>query len=153
MRIGIFLSIFNVHLNRAPCDVAGDCLALFARPVPERPETRRALENENTWIGLEEQSPPHRRLMVRQVSGAIARRIVCNLRPGETLGRGQKFGMIKLGSRTELILAQDDDLSIEVRHWRADPGRHNGDGQYRANRPPTVSHLKFQITKSLTPDP
>ena len=67
-----------------------------------RPES--ALRNENMWIGLEEESPPHRRLVVRQISGAIARRIVCDLRPGEVLGRGQKFGMIKLGSRTELIL-------------------------------------------------
>ena len=67
-----------------------------------RPES--ALRNENMWIGLEEESPPHRRLVVRQISGAIARRIVCDLRPGEVLQRGQKFGMIKLGSRTELIL-------------------------------------------------
>ncbi len=114
VRIGIFLSIFNVHLNRAPA--ASRVLAL--RYAPGRfmnalnPES--ALQNENTWIGLEEQSPPHRRLIVRQISGAIARRIVCNLRPGEMLARGQKFGMIKLGSRTELILADSDDLKIEV---------------------------------------
>ena len=57
-----------------------------------------AMRNENTWIGLEEESPPHRRMVVRQISGAIARRIVCDLRPGEVLARGQKFGMIKLGS-------------------------------------------------------
>jgi phosphatidylserine decarboxylase len=114
VRIGIFLSIFNVHLNRAPA--ASRVLAL--RYTPGRfmnalnPES--ALQNENTWIGLEEQSPPYRRLIVRQISGAIARRIVCNLRPGEMLARGQKFGMIKLGSRTELILADSDDLKIEV---------------------------------------
>jgi phosphatidylserine decarboxylase len=114
VRIGVFLSIFNVHLNRAP--VAARVLAL--RYCPGRfmnalnPES--ALQNENTWIGLEEESPPHRRLIVRQISGAIARRIVCNLRPGELLARGQKFGMIKLGSRTELILADADDLTIEV---------------------------------------
>ena len=43
-------------------------------------------------------------MIVRQISGAIARRIVCDLRPGEVLARGQKIGMIKLGSRTELII-------------------------------------------------
>ena len=53
-----------------------------------RPES--ALRNENMWIGLEEESPPHRRLVVRQISGAIARRIVCDLRPGEVLGRGRE---------------------------------------------------------------
>ena len=53
--------------------------------------------------------------MVRQISGTIARRIVCDLRPGEVLGRGQKVGMIKLGSRTELIIPDTDDLRIEVK--------------------------------------
>ena len=104
VRIGIFLSIFNVHLNRAP--VACRVIALRYSPGEFlnalKPES--AMRNENMWIGLEEEAPPHRRMVVRQISGAIARRIVCDLRPGEVLGRGQKFGMIKLGSRTELIL-------------------------------------------------
>ncbi|MGO8689077.1 MAG: phosphatidylserine decarboxylase [Thermoguttaceae bacterium] len=114
VRIGIFLSIFNVHLNRAPLA----CRVLALRYAPGeflnalRPES--ALRNENMWIGLEEESPPHRRLVVRQISGAIARRIVCDLRPGEVLGRGQKFGMIKLGSRTELILSDVPGLSLDV---------------------------------------
>ena len=77
-----------------------------------RPES--AVRNENMWIGLEEESPPHRRLSVRQISGAIARRIVCDLRPGESLPRGEKFGMIKLGSRTELILPDVVGLSVDV---------------------------------------
>jgi phosphatidylserine decarboxylase len=72
-----------------------------------------AIQNENTWIGLEEETAPHRRMVVRQISGAIARRIVCAARPGEALARGQKFGMIKLGSRTELIIPDTEDLIIE----------------------------------------
>jgi phosphatidylserine decarboxylase len=64
------------------------------------------------WIALEEEAPPHRRLVVRQIAGAIARRIVCDLRPGQTLARGQKFGMIKLGSRTEIILPDDGSLRV-----------------------------------------
>ena len=82
-----------------------------------RPES--ALRNENMWIGLEEEPPPHRRLVVRQISGAIARRIVCDLRPGEVLGRGQKFGMIKLGSRTELILPDAAGACDRRRAWAA----------------------------------
>ncbi len=114
VRIGVFLSIFNVHLNRAPA--ASRVIALRYSPgrFLNALNPKSALQNENTWIGLEEESSPHRRLVVRQISGAIARRIVCNLRPGEMLARGQKFGMIKLGSRTELILADSDDLAIEV---------------------------------------
>jgi len=52
---------------------------------------------------------------VRQISGAIARRIVCDLRPGEVLARGQKFGMIKFGSRTDLILPKIPDLKIDIK--------------------------------------
>jgi phosphatidylserine decarboxylase len=54
-------------------------------------------------------------MVVRQISGAIARRIVCDLRPGEVLGRGQKLGMIKFGSRTELILTDSKDVAIAVK--------------------------------------
>jgi phosphatidylserine decarboxylase len=66
------------------------------------------------WIGLEEEARPHRRMIVRQIAGAIARRIVCDIGPGEVLERGQKFGMIKLGSRTELYLPADKSLKLQV---------------------------------------
>jgi phosphatidylserine decarboxylase len=114
VRIGIFLSIFDVHVNRAP--VAARVMALRYSRGKFLNALRRtsALDNEHTWIGLEEQAPPHRRMVVRQVSGAIARRIVCDLRLGEAIARGHKFGMIKLGSRTELILLEARDLSIQV---------------------------------------
>jgi phosphatidylserine decarboxylase len=115
VRIGIFLSIFNVHLNRSP--VAARVIALRYAPGEFlnalRPES--ALRNENLWIALEEDSPPHRRMVVRQISGAIARRIVCELRPGEVIPRGHVFGMIKLGSRTELILPAEGGLQVNVR--------------------------------------
>ncbi|MGE0607007.1 MAG: phosphatidylserine decarboxylase family protein [Pirellulales bacterium] len=114
VRIGIFLNIFNVHINRAPLD----CRVIRLRYEPGKflnaLNPQSALENENMWIGLEEQAFPHRRLVVRQIAGAIARRIVCGLRSGEVLERGQKFGMIKLGSRTELILADESGLKIET---------------------------------------
>ncbi len=87
-RIGIFLSIFNVHLNRVPAA----CRVIAFRYSPgeflNALNPQSAIRNENTWIGLEEEAPPHRRLVVRQISGAIARRIVCDLRPGEVLDRG-----------------------------------------------------------------
>jgi phosphatidylserine decarboxylase len=114
VRIGIFLSIFNVHLNRSPA--AARVIALRYSPGEFlnalKPES--ALRNENMWIALEEEGPGHRRMVVRQISGAIARRIVCDLRPGEVIPRGHKFGMIKLGSRTELIIPDTEDLKIEV---------------------------------------
>jgi len=114
VRIGIFLSIFNVHLNRAPANSRVIELRYSPGGFLNAMNPESAIRNENTWIGLEEESPPHRRMIVRQISGAIARRIVCDLRPGEVLGRGQKFGMIKFGSRTELIIADTDSLEIRV---------------------------------------
>jgi phosphatidylserine decarboxylase len=115
VRVGIFLSIFNVHINRA----ASRSRVIRLRYSPGeflnalKPES--ALRNENLWIGLEEEAWPHRRIIVRQIAGAIARRIVCNLRPGEVVERGHKFGMIKFGSRTELIFPDEDGVEIDVR--------------------------------------
>jgi len=114
VRIGIFLSIFNVHINRAPS--ASRVIALEYHPGKflNALSPASARDNEAMWIALEEEAPPHRRMVVRQISGAIARRIVCDLRPGEVLDRGQKFGMIKFGSRTELIIPDVEGLTIDV---------------------------------------
>jgi len=114
VRIGIFLSIFNVHVNRSPCQARVISLDYKPGKFLSALKPASALENESMWIGLEEDVAPHRRLAVRQIAGQFARRIVCNLRPGEALGRGQKFGMIKLGSRTELILSDEPALRVEA---------------------------------------
>ncbi len=111
VRIGIFLSIFNVHINRAP--MAGRVVEMHYHPGEflnaMRPES--ADRNEFMWIGFEQTELPVRRFSVRQISGMLARRIVCTLKPKQTVTRGEKFGMIKLGSRTELILPAD---AVEV---------------------------------------
>ncbi len=102
--VGIFLSIFNVHINRSPR--AGRVLAMHYKPGEfldaRHPEV--TLRNEFMWVGFEDAQRPGLRFAVRQISGLLARRIVCAVRPGQSVSRGEKFGMIKLGSRTELIL-------------------------------------------------
>jgi phosphatidylserine decarboxylase len=107
VRIGIFLSIFNVHINRAP--LAGRVVELAYKPGEflNALKSESAVRNESMWIGFERTEPRFGRFAMRQISGAIARRIVCTLVPGQTVIRGEKFGMIKLGSRTELILPAD----------------------------------------------
>ena len=114
VRIGIFLSIFNVHINRAPC--AAHVLELQYHPGPFlnalKPESARV--NENMWILLQQTQAPHRKIVVRQIAGAIARRIVCQLRPGDAVEAGEKFGMIKLGSRTEIFLPDEEGLKIHT---------------------------------------
>ena len=115
VRISIFLSLLNVHINRAP----SESRVIRMRYTPglffNAMNPLSALKNENLWIALEEEVSPHRRLVVRQISGMIARRIVCQLKPGDVIERGEKFGMIKLGSRTELIFPDNDDLKVEVK--------------------------------------
>jgi len=112
--VGIFLSVFNVHINRAP--LAARVVGLSYRPGKflnaMRPESSR--ENEHLALRLEECAPPHHRLIVRQISGAVARRIVCWAGPGSELAAGEPFGMIKLGSRTELVLPLSAGYVLEV---------------------------------------
>ena len=115
VRIGIFLSIFNVHINRAP--VRSRVIKLHYSPGEflNALDPASAIRNENLWIGLQEVEAPYRPMIVRQIAGLIARRIVCELRPGEVVDRGHKFGMIKLGSRTELIIPAESELEILVK--------------------------------------
>ena len=115
VQIGIFLSIFNVHINRAP--VAGRVIGVRYKPGKYlnalRPESAR--ENEQLSVRMQEVASPYRRYVVRQITGAIARRIVCWLKPGDELTRGEQFGMIKLGSRTELVMPRSEGLKIRTK--------------------------------------
>jgi phosphatidylserine decarboxylase len=113
--VGIFLSVFNVHINRVP--VASRIVGLTYKKGKFLNALRAssARENEQMILRIEESHAPHRRMIVRQIAGAIARRIVCWVAPGDELGRGDQFGMIKLGSRTELVIPKDSDLAIKIR--------------------------------------
>ena len=71
--------------------------------------------NESNTLALVRTDHPQDRLVVRQISGAIARRIVCDTAEGEQLTGGQKFGMIKFGSRTELVAPVRVELKCLVR--------------------------------------
>ncbi len=112
--IDIFLSVFNVHINRAP--IACRVLGIEYKPGKFlnalRPEA--AQENESLELRVEATDAPYRAMRVRQITGAIARRIVCWAQPGDNLPRGGQFGMIKLGSRTELTFPQEPGLVVCV---------------------------------------
>lgn len=112
--VGIFLSIFDVHVNRASMEatVVGIRYRRGKFLNALRPESAR--ENERMEVRLEENAFPNRRFVIRQIAGAIARRIVCWIAPGDPLERGEAFGMIKLGSRTELIIPKEAGLEILV---------------------------------------
>lgn len=100
-RVGIFLSVFDVHTNRAPVEGRityrqhhdGLCLDARSQDCSEKNEAM-------TW-GIEN---PRVTVVVRQLTGAIARRIVAWAQVGDQLARGERFGMIRFGSRTEVYL-------------------------------------------------
>lgn len=98
--ITIFLSLFNVHINRAP--MSGEVYCRRYRPGQYLPAFKdHASElNERNTIGIVQ---GNRRVLVHQITGFIARRIVCDVAPGAVLEQRQRFGMIRFGSCTELV--------------------------------------------------
>jgi phosphatidylserine decarboxylase len=110
--IRIFLSVLDVHLNRFPCDG----VVVSATNVPGKYLDARSAEsarvNESTTMVIRTASGET--LGVRQISGAIARRIVCPVKPGGHAKRGERYGMIKFGSTTELILPRPKDVEVHV---------------------------------------
>jgi phosphatidylserine decarboxylase len=110
-RVAIFLSVFNVHTNRAPFDGRiiyrehHEGLCLDAR----NPDC--SVKNEAMTWAFEH---PRVTLVVRQVTGAIARRIVGWSRVGDTLQKGERFGMIRFGSRTEVYLPLSATVLVKV---------------------------------------
>jgi phosphatidylserine decarboxylase len=102
LRIGIFLSIFDVHINRAPCNVKVERVTYRPGKYANAMKPQSGRINESNDLALVRTDSPQERLVVRQISGAIARRIVCETKEGQELSGGQRFGMIKFGSRTEL---------------------------------------------------
>ena len=104
LRIGIFLGIFNAHINRSPCNVRVEKITYKKGRYKNAMNPEAGRVNESNDLGLIRTDSPNDRLIVRQISGAIARRIVCETRQGQELTGGEKFGMIKFGSRTELYV-------------------------------------------------
>jgi phosphatidylserine decarboxylase len=115
LRIGIFLSIFDVHINRAPCNVRVETVTYKKGMYKNAMNPESGRVNESNDLGLVRTGSPKDKLIVRQISGAIARRIVCRTAAGEELAGGQKFGMIKFGSRTELYVPIREDVKCLVR--------------------------------------
>ena len=109
-RISIFLSIFDVHLNRSP--IAGEVIHSDHKPGlfldARNPDSSRLNETRSWFIqgdGLA--------VVVRQITGAIARRIVAWSQVGDRVARGEKFGMIRFGSRTELFVPLDAEILVK----------------------------------------
>ena len=112
VRISIFLNIFDVHVNRIPCrgmveQVAYQPGRFFAASRPEA-----TLQNEQNALLI--RAAQGARVLCVQIAGLIARRIVCWVVPGETVACGERFGLIRFGSRMDVYLPVDTKLNVKV---------------------------------------
>lgn len=110
IKVSIFLNVFNVHVNRVP--TAGKVIDVFYNPgrffaanVP-----KASLENEQNALIME--TSGGKKIVCIQIAGLIARRIVCWVKKGGNLVRGERFGLIRFGSRVDLFLPPETDIKI-----------------------------------------
>jgi phosphatidylserine decarboxylase len=117
VRVGIFLSVFNVHVNRSPCD--GKVKSVTYKKgkfINAMRHNEASDENESNTIVLTEPNGDRPIAVIKQIVGLIARRIVCTKVVGDIVQRGDRIGMIKFGSRMEVTLAQflEPDIKVKV---------------------------------------
>ena len=111
LEVSIFMSPFDVHVNRAPCNgvvkdvrhYPGKFLAAF------KPES--SISNEHITMLLESE---HGKIVVRQVAGFLARRAVCRVKPGDLLKQGQRYGIIKFSSRLDIFLPLHTQIKVKL---------------------------------------
>jgi phosphatidylserine decarboxylase len=114
--IGIFLSVLDVHLNRTPCPITVSEIIYKQGKYYDARDERASKENESNTLLCKVNYDKHQfPIAIRQVSGAIARRIVCAAKQKDKFLVGEKFGMIKFGSRTELHLPADQPIELLVK--------------------------------------
>ncbi|HEY9165975.1 MAG TPA: phosphatidylserine decarboxylase family protein [Candidatus Kryptonia bacterium] len=109
--ISIFMSPLNVHVNRIPMKgtveflkyVKGDYLVAF--------DEKSSSRNERMLIGIEDKG---QRLLFKQIAGFVARRIVCELTNGQVVNAGDRFGMIKFGSRVDVLLPMNSEVTVKM---------------------------------------
>jgi phosphatidylserine decarboxylase len=111
-RVAIFMSPADVHVNRLP--VGGEVLSVTHTQgrFLAAYDARSSIENERTEVVLRD--PRGRALVLVQVAGLLARRIICRLRPGQRVGQGDRFGLIMFGSRVDVYVARSARICVCV---------------------------------------
>ncbi len=109
-KISIFLSLFNVHINRVPASGKIDYVDYSPGVYHPGYKNKASFENERTEIGL---ARGHDRIIFKQIAGLVARRIECDLEKGQVVLGGQIFGMIHFGSRAELFVPKGYNINVK----------------------------------------
>ena len=110
-QVSIFLSVFNVHVNRAPLGGTVETVKYNPGKFHVASVDKASSDNEQTAMVI---SDGTHRILVKQIAGLIARRIVCYARPGDTVAAGQRYGLIRFGSRVDIFLPKDTDLMVQI---------------------------------------
>jgi phosphatidylserine decarboxylase len=110
-QISIFLSVFNVHVNRVPCGGTVEVVKYNPGKFHVASVDKASLANEQTAMVI---SSGKDKILVKQIAGLIARRIVCYAKPGDAVKTGERYGLIRFGSRVDIFLPKDAELKVKV---------------------------------------
>jgi phosphatidylserine decarboxylase len=110
-QISIFLSVFNVHVNRAPIGGSIEVVKYNPGRFHVASVDKASLENEQTSMVI---ASGKDKILVKQIAGLIARRIVCYARPGDTIKTGERYGLIRFGSRVDIFLPKTAEIKVKL---------------------------------------
>ncbi len=111
IEISIFMSPLNVHVNRAPCAGVVESAVYTPGAFISAFKPEASIRNENIAMLLKGSSGS---ILVRQVAGAVARRVVCRARQGDTLKKGERYGIIKFSSRLDVYLPGNTEIKVKT---------------------------------------
>jgi phosphatidylserine decarboxylase len=112
LKISIFMTVFNVHVNRIPYEGSVSKTLYYPGKFFSANLDKASRDNEHNAVFLE--TKDGKRLCVVQIAGLVARRIICNVQAGNEMARGERFGMICFGSRLDVYLPADSKLEVAV---------------------------------------
>jgi phosphatidylserine decarboxylase len=112
IQVSIFLSVFDVHINRVPAGGLIDYVNYNPGEFFAAYEDKASLLNEQTEIGMITETGA--KIAFKQIAGLIARRIVCDLVAGDRVIAGDKFGLIRFGSRTDILLPANSQVAVKL---------------------------------------
>jgi phosphatidylserine decarboxylase len=110
VRVSIFLNVFDVHVNRVPVSGTVSLVEYREGAFLNALNAESAVHNEQTLITIDAGDYS---VSFKQIAGVLARRIICNLREGDRVTRGQRLGLIKFGSRTDVLLPANVELRVK----------------------------------------
>jgi phosphatidylserine decarboxylase len=110
-QISIFLSVFNVHVNRSPVGGTVELVKYNPGKFHVASVDKASLDNEQTAMVIDDGK---HNILVKQIAGLIARRIVCYAKPGDAIKAGERYGLIRFGSRVDIFLPKDTELKVKL---------------------------------------